>query len=198
MTKQLTRAPCFAIVIQFAVWLCSAQSDNPSFDCSKASNSVEKLACADEHLAKLDRKLSDLYKSIEKNPDQAAEHRASQQKWLRARDACSKSSEVKTCVQSSYEHRIAEIQIQSGSLQAPPVVHYNCPTADQSKPLTASFYNETDPPSAVLTYGSDQIIAMLQRSGSGARYGTADVEYWEHQGEAIVTWRGKKFTCKVK
>src|SRR6478735_4367245 len=98
MTKQLMQAFCCAVVASCAAWLCPAQSDTPTFDCSKARNSVEKLVCADQDLAKLDRKLSDLYKSAEKNPDQAAEHGASQQKWLRARDACSKSSEVKTCV----------------------------------------------------------------------------------------------------
>jgi uncharacterized protein len=74
-------------------------------------------------------------------------------------------------------------------------VGYVC-TGGDGQPFAATFYNETDPPSAVLTHGDDQVIAFVAPSGSGARYEAANVEFWEHQGEASVEWRGKALVCR--
>jgi uncharacterized protein len=69
--------------------------------------------------------------------------------------------------------------------------------------LAAVFYQDTDPPTVVLTptgqrEGTDQTIAYLTLSGSGARYRGHNVDFWEHHGEARLTWRGKEVTCKVR
>ena len=53
------------------------------------------------------------------------------------------------------------------------------------------------PASVVMTYGTDQVIAFSTASGSGAKYTTSGVEFWEHHGEATVDWFGKKWKCKV-
>jgi uncharacterized protein len=193
ITQMLRYAALFT-----AVYACLAHGDPPGLDCSQAANEAEKLVCADNFLSKLDRKLSDLYASVKKNPEQAAKQRTSQKKWLLERDACSKASDLRGCVESSYERRIAEIQIQSGSVTAFASASYNCPNHDRSQPFTAVYYNKTDPPSAVFTNGKDRVIATVQRSGSGARYQAPGVDFWEHQGEAMVVWRGEKFTCKVQ
>jgi hypothetical protein len=37
----------------------------------------------------------------------------------------------------------------------------------------------------------------VRDSGSGARYIAADVELWEHHGEARLQWTGKTYTCNV-
>ena len=49
--------------------------------------------------------------------------------------------------------------------------------------MTAQFYNQFDPPTAVLNWKGNQEILFLEPSGSGARYGRQGSEYWEHQGE---------------
>ena len=54
-----------------------AQAANPSFNCAKASNSVEKLICNDAELAKLDNSLSSLYHTLMKNTS-AAEQKTAQ------------------------------------------------------------------------------------------------------------------------
>jgi uncharacterized protein len=56
---------------------------------------------------------------------------------------------------------------------------------------------QTDPMSAVITYGDDQVIAFAARSASGARYTADNMEFWEHQGEATVNWYGTMLTCKA-
>jgi uncharacterized protein len=85
-----------------------------------------------------------------------------------------------------------------GTVEAPPPVSYSCGDFD----LTAAFYRETDPPTAVLTLpggkeGADQAIVYVVRSGSGARYQGHGVDFWEHQGEVMLDWHGKEMTCKV-
>jgi membrane-bound inhibitor of C-type lysozyme len=69
------------------------------------------------------------------------------------------------------------VQIQAGLLRAPTAVRFECGDLDNTKPLFVAFYNETDPVSAVITDGSDQVVAMIQRSGSGARYAAPGVEF---------------------
>lgn len=172
------------------------QSVTPSFDCSKASSPTEKLICSDKDLAAQDRKLSEIYqKAIQRWTDDgvAAQQRTNQRNWITARNRC---GSARDCVESSYKRRVAEVQIQSGQLTAPKPVDYTC--QGLSTALTASFYNQTDPPSAVLTMGDKQVIALVAPSGSGAKYTAPGVEFWEHQGEAAVKWSGSNLTCKPR
>lgn len=104
---------------------------------------------------------------------------------------------MRACTELEYRTRIVEIQIKSGQLMAPTSVGYVCKGAE-SNPFFATFYKETDPPSAVITYGDDQVIAFIAPSGSGAKYAAADVEFWEHHGEATVDWFGTKLRCKTR
>ena len=48
-----------------------------------------------------------------------------------------------------------------------------------------------------MTRGNDQVIAFIDRSGSGARYTAEGVEFWEHQGEAKLNWFGIEKKCTV-
>jgi len=171
------------------------QTAAPSFDCRKATGAVEKLLCADPDLARLDRAMAGEYRKALVGPA-AGKQRDLQRMWIRSRNDCAKSSDVRRCVEAAYQHRIAEIQIRAGLFPAPRAVGFDC--GEGSGQLLASFYNNTDPPSALLKYGDDQVIAMIQPSGSGARYGIDDVDFWEHQGEAMVNWRGKKLTCRPR
>jgi len=65
------------------------------------------------------------------------------------------------------------------------------------------FYQQTDPQTVVLTFipaltGVDQMLAYHSPSGSGARYEGRNVSFWEHHGEARLTWFDQEMSCKVR
>jgi uncharacterized protein len=64
--------------------------------------------------------------------------------------------------------------------------------------VTAVFYSQVEPPAAVITVGDRQFTTFIARSGSGARYVAAGVEFWEHHGEAALKVSGRSHTCKVQ
>jgi uncharacterized protein len=174
-----------------------AAGSGPSFDCAKASSAVEKAVCADAGLSALDRTLGDAYaKAMREWPEPTrVKQRAAQRAWVTQRNGCAKASDVKACLDGVYRRRTIEIQITSGQLTAPTPVVFVC-KGQESQPFTIAFYNQTDPKSAVVTMGNRQAVVLSSPSGSGARYSGPDAEFWEHQGEATVTWGKDKFTCK--
>jgi uncharacterized protein len=89
------------------------------------------------------------------------------------------------------------MQVSSGQLMVPTPVGYLCQEAPD-QPFVVTFYQETDPPTAVVTYGDEQVLTFLSPSGSGSKYNGRNVELWEHQGEAAVDWSGTKLTCKKR
>jgi uncharacterized protein len=90
----------------------AAQAASPSFDCAKASSSVEKLICNDAELAKLDNSLSSLYHTLMKNTPAAEQKtlKAEQRGWVKGRDDCWKSDDMRGCVVSEYQYRINELK----------------------------------------------------------------------------------------
>lgn len=192
-----------ALLLAFgaAAWMANALAADPSFDCTKAGGSVEELICKDDALAALDRKLSEVYAAALKRAGNEGyeDPRAYQRGWVKGRNNCWKADDVRACVESEYRHRIAELQIQYGQLEVPAPVQYDCGNVA----LTAVFYRETDPPTAVLTAvgpGADdaQVITFLTPSGSGAHYEGRNVSFWEHHGEAQLTWNGQEMTCRTR
>jgi len=191
-------AVVFAVVLESPPE-AAAGSAGPAFDCSKATGVVEELICTDEGLAALDRRLAEVFATAVENwpADDLAELKAFQRGWIKGRNDCWKAEDVRACVESSYQSRIVELQIQSGQLEVPPPVGYVC-EGHEGTPFFAVFFRQTDPPSAVLTFGDAQVIAFIARSGSGARYIADNVEFWEHHGEARVDWYGTPLTCEAR
>lgn len=177
-----------------------AWAADPSFDCSRASGQVEGMICEDAALAALDRELDAVYKrALQRVEEDGYEDpRPMQRGWVKGRNECWKAADVRDCVETSYRHRIAELQIQTGDMVVPEPVDFDCGEMD----LTVVFYNQTEPATAVLTPvgldGADQVIAFQAMSGSGARYLGRNVEFWEHHGEANLTWFDKQMTCTVR
>ena len=171
----------------------------PSFNCAKASGQVEQLICNDAGLAALDRRLASTYaKAMQRWPaEEARRQQTLQIGWIRGRNDCWKADNQRACVQEAYQTRLVELQIQGGLVMAPTAMGYSC-SGQQHQPVTAAFYNNTDPPSAVITVGNDQVIAMQAPSGSGARYTAANVEFWEHQGTARIQWFGTTLKCRPR
>jgi len=186
----------FLITVTFVLTATSLTLASPSFDCSKAAGEVEQLICRDQPLAELDQNLAEVYESAMKRlpTDEHAKTRAMQRGWIKGRNDCWKAEDVRGCVEVSYQIRIVELQITGGLLMAPDYTTLIC-NQQQNIPFTTVFYNQTNPPSAVLTWGNDQVIAFIQHSGSGARYAAPGVEFWSHQGEATVDWFGTRLLC---
>lgn len=80
---------------------------------------------------------------------------------------------------------------------APVPVEFVC-DGGSGQPLSAVFHPGTKPPTVVLTYGKDEVTASSAPAASGARYTATNVEFWEHQGVASVTWFGQKLTCRPR
>jgi uncharacterized protein len=186
----------FAVVACFTAALAAAAG--PARDCATAKGEVEKLVCKDSALAELDRKLEDLYESAEKkaNPQEAETLKAVRLGWERARDDCGKKPNVRACVESEYRSQILDVQITYGLVASRGPFSFRC--SEHALDELMVMYFETDPPSARLERGEATAIATAQPSGSGSRYAGPDVEFWEHQGEATVTWGKDKLVCKRK
>ena len=112
------------------------------------------------------------------------------------RDGCAQNTDVRTCVLEAYQTRLVQLALADPATVQPPVVTYECPA--DTGPLTAQFYNQFAPPTAVLNWKGTQEILFLQPSGSGARYGRQGSEYWEHQGEIKLEFNGTKFVCHTQ
>lgn len=78
--------------------------DKPSFDCLKASTIQEKMICSVNHLAYLDRKMAELYRSaLAKNTNRV---QSDQRAWLKySRNQC----QTQMCLEDSYHLRIKEL-----------------------------------------------------------------------------------------
>ncbi len=194
-----------------------AGASGPSFDCATAATDVEKMVCSDPALASLDRRLAAEYAHALKTAgaDRAA-LQSTQDGWVAGRDECGKAGrnagrtaeDMHRCLVEAYQTRLVELKIDDPDTVRPPTITYSCPG---QQTLTARFYNQFDPPAAVLTHGTDSdtdtdtdtetetetAIVFIERSGSGARYGRTGVEYWEHQGEVTVDFYGDTFVCRT-
>lgn len=104
------------VLTSLAAGLCltaiQAQAASPSFDCAKASGEVEQLICKDAELAKLDRSLAELYATLLKNSSASAQKslKAEQRGWVKGRNDCWKSDDVRGCVAGEYRMRISELK----------------------------------------------------------------------------------------
>jgi uncharacterized protein len=90
----------------------SAHGANPSFDCSKASHDVEQFICKDAELADLDRSLADLYAVLLKHTPASEQKtlKAEQRGWVKSRNDCCESADMRGCVAGEYRARIDELK----------------------------------------------------------------------------------------
>lgn len=167
-----------------------------ALDCGKTANAAQQQVCADPHLIDLDHRLQAAYQQALARPgaDQGALASA-QDTWATTRDGCAQNPQPRTCLAEAYQTRLVQLAIADPGTLSPPVVTYQCPA--DAGPLTAQFYNELDPPVAVLDWKGNQVILFQEPSGSGARYGRQGSEYWEHQGEVKLELSGTRFVCRA-
>ena len=174
----------------------SAAPSSVAVDCTKPATSVQQLICTDPRLSDLDHRLQASYQqALARTGADPAALTGAQTSWAAVRDGCAQNSDVHTCLVEAYQTRLVQLAIADPATVAPPVITYHCPA--DSGPLTAQFYNQFDPQTAVLDWKGNQQILFIQPSGSGARYGRQGAEYWEHQGEVKLDLNGTKFVCST-
>jgi uncharacterized protein len=166
-----------------------AQTESPSFDCRKAgTRTVPQLICRDAALAGLDRQLAAVFGAALKKAanERPPVLRAHQRGWIKGRDDCWKSTDVRACVETSYRQRIAELQALYRLVDSRGPFIWACDGPIGGEVIIRYF--ETDPPVAIAERGDAVSLMFQQPAASGARYAGRNETFWEHQGEARVQW----------
>jgi uncharacterized protein len=167
----------------------AGEARGPSYGCEQVeAGSIEAMICGDTELSALDRKLSGVYaaasrKAANEHPPQL---KAEQRGWIKGRNDCWKSDDQRECVRDAYQRRIAELQARYRLLPGDGPVRFMC-DSDPVNEVVVTFF-QTIPPTLIAERGDSVSLMYLQPSGSGAKYQGRNETFWEHQGEALVTW----------
>lgn len=114
-----------------------------SFDCAKATTTIEKQICADDQLSALDSRLAQSYMEAKSNSSSADLFKSEQRAWLATvRNKCADAE----CLKQAYTARIANL---GGTVRNPPVPSttiaattdksdQNATIAERSGPLASS------------------------------------------------------------
>ena len=194
----------FSSVLMMALGCCrivgTTMAEDPSFDCGKASGSIEEMICNDDELSALDRKLTEVYakatqKAINEHPPVL---KAEQRGWIKGRNDCWKSQTPRSCAESAYRLRIAELQARYRLMPENGPFGYFCNDNPRDEVVVTFF--QTDPPTLIAERGDQVSLMYLQPSGSGSKYQGRNESCWEHHGEAIVIWGygSTKMRCKQR
>ena len=166
-----------------------AGDTGPSFDCTKTeAGSIEAMVCADAELAALDRQLAAVYgeasaRAVNEHPPVL---KAEQRGWIKGRDDCWKSEDVRGCVEEAYRLRTAELQARYRLVDFNGPVFYAC-DGDPRNEVIATFF-ETDPPTLIAERGDGVSLMYLQPAASGSKYQGRNEMLWVKGSEALVTW----------
>lgn len=178
------------LILASGVWHMAgtAIAEGPSFDCGKASGSIEELICKDDELPALDRKLAGVYAAASKKATN--EHppvlKPEQRGWIKGRNECWKSEDPRTCTENAYRSRIAELQARYRLVPEEGPYWYAC-NSDPKNEVVVTFFR-TDPPTLIAERGDSVSLMYLEPSGSGSLYRGRNDSFWEHQGEVTVVW----------
>lgn len=167
----------------------TAKARGPSFACTNVvADSIEAMICKDEELSALDRKLSDVYDSasIKATNEHPPALKMEQRGWIKGRADCWKNEDTRGCVRDEYTRRIAELQARYRLVPHSGPVSFLCEDNFVNE-VVATFFR-TKPPTLIAELGDSVSLMFLQPSGSGAKYQGRNEIFWEHQGEALITW----------
>ena len=179
-----------AFMLALGCWqmVGTAMAEGPSFDCNKASGNIEEIICNDEELSALDRKLAEVYAAATKIAvsERPPMLKAEQRGWIKGRKDCWKSKDARSCVESTYRLRIAELQARYRLVSGNGPFWYTC-DGDPRNEVVVTFF-KTDPPTLEAERGDQLSLMYLETSGSGSKYQGRNESFWEHQGEATIVW----------
>ncbi len=179
----------------------SIHAGSPSFNCHKATTTVEMRICQSTYLSDLDREMFSVYKKV-KSMLPAGD----QKRWLGERNSCITSSHFDRCLADSYERRIDELHAEGQRKPMREVsysntnrVEYQCNTSDLDM-LVAEYYDNGRSPKVSLNFDFKgrhvYETVRMKHAGSGGKYEGRGISFWEHHGEATLMFHGRKFVCK--
>ena len=186
---QIVRQKCFASPRNNGNLNETEMAAGPSFNCdSVEANSIEEMICKDDELSSLDRKLSIIYSAASKKATN--EHppvfKAEQRGWIKGCNECCKADDKRACIRDTYQLRIAELQARHRLVQENGPYRFICDENPANEVMVTFF--KTEPPTLIAERGDSVSLMVLQPSGSGAKYQGRNETFWEHQGEALITW----------
>jgi uncharacterized protein YecT (DUF1311 family) len=164
------------LVLPLVVALPALADEGPSFDCAKAASDAEKLVCEDADLAALDRLVAARYAaalSVAEGLDAGAQQavddlRAYQRGWIKGRDDCWKSDDLRACVGAAYLLREGELVAQ-WLLEEPAGTAFWICGGDPANEVVTMFF-DTTLPSLRFERGDTIDTGGLTPTASGARY----------------------------
>jgi len=177
----------------------AARAQGPPYACGQVvAGSIEELICNDDGLSALDRTLADVNaaasgKAAAQRPPQLT---AEQHGWIKGRNDCWKADDKRGCVQDEYVHRIAELQARYRLVPGSGPITFFC-DGNPGNEVVVTFF-QTEPPTLIAERGDSVSLMYRQPSASGARYQGRNEAFWEHHGEALITWGdgAKEMHCK--
>ena len=184
-----TLGACLALASAIGETNETAAAAGPSYDCGKVeAGSIEQMICQDVALSRLDRQMAEVYAAARSKATN--EHppvlKAEQRGWIKGRDECWKSDDRRSCVQDLYRLRIAELQARYRLVPETGHIRYACDGVAANEVIVTFF--ETDPRTLIAERGESVSVMYAEPSGSGTRYRGRNESFWEHHGEALVTW----------
>jgi uncharacterized protein len=164
-------------------------TQGPTFDCRKVKpGSIEAMICGDADLSALDRKLAGVYTAATAKAKN--EHppvlRAEQRGWVKGRNDCWKSADQRGCVRDEYVRRIAELQAKYRLVPSRGPFQFACDGNPANEVVVTHF--ATEPPTLIAERGDSVSLMFRQPAASGTKYQGRNESFWEHQGEATITW----------
>jgi uncharacterized protein len=113
-------APLLTVLISASCYSAQAE-DGPSFDCTKASNVVEKTICASSSLSQMDRKLSESYRAslVLLSEEGKVSFRNGRRQWIKVtREVCDRTPFPKLlymptteqCLEKHYRERQKQLE----------------------------------------------------------------------------------------
>ena len=101
-----------SLIVLTAAASFPALAASPSFNCDEAIHEAEQFICKDAELARLDRSMNELYAEVLASLPASERKRlkAEQRGWVKGRDDCWKSSDMRGCIADSYRDRIDELE----------------------------------------------------------------------------------------
>ena len=110
---RLTASLVILVLVSFAA--NRSPSAQPSFDCARATLTVERAICASEDLSRLDRELGQQFSATVRLAQDPEALRAVQREWISRRNSC----QTHECILASFSARIAQLREGAAAENAP-------------------------------------------------------------------------------
>lgn len=181
-----------------------------SFDCARASATIEKLICRDPQLKQMDIELTRLYRLVLTDvhsvplPDKVE---VEQRFWADARNQCASAAEPKACTIRSYAERahqlrqgsaIARTKDPSRLTDGPIALH----CAGLNALIAATFFN-VEPRVVYLKWANTAVTLIQVPNDSATQYNAKDnrgsYSFWQDENEAFFQIPGSgRMSCTVE